>query len=153
MKNIENAIYIAVFVTLCSFTSILNKPQGGTTVVIVNKDNPAATLSASEVKLYYTRKLKSRWPEINKFIKPVTRKSKCEVRDNFYGTILKMADAEVDNYFAERQFQNAEKQPDKLNSDADIVNFVEQEIGAIGFISSAAATSEVRSRVKVVLEF
>ena len=99
------------------------------------------------------RKLKSRWPVINKNIKPVTRKSKCSERDSFYGTILKMADAEVDNYFAERQFQNAEKQPDKLNLDADIINFIEQEVGAIGFISSASATSEVRSRVKVVLEF
>jgi hypothetical protein len=59
----------------------------------------------------------------------------------------------VDTYFAERQFQNAEKTPDRFSNDDEIIAFVEQEIGGIGFISAKAATAAVRGRVKVVLEF
>jgi len=115
----------------------------------VNKDNPIAALSAGEAKLYFLRKLKNRWPGINKNIRPATRKTKCPERDAFYSQILKMSETEVDNYFSERQFQNAEKLPDKFNSDAEVVAFVEQEIGGIGFVSSGSAGS----KVKVVLEF
>jgi len=112
-----------------------------------------AELSLSEAKLYYMRKLKSRWPGINKNIKPATRKSKCAERDAFCSTVLKMTDVETDNYFAERQFQNAEKQPDRVNSDAEMIEFVSQEVGAIGFINLKSASAETRAKVKVVLEF
>lgn len=121
--------------------------------IIVNKENPVTTLTAGEAKLYFLRKLKSRWPGINKNIKPVTRKLKSPERDAFHTTILKMSDAEVDNYFAERQFQNAEKLPDKVSSDADVISFVENEIGAIGFVSSQSLSGEARQRIKVVFEF
>jgi hypothetical protein len=60
-----------------------------------------------------------------------------------------MKDMEVGAYFAERQFQNAEKAPDKLNSDAEVVDFVSKEVGGIGFVSAGA----VSGNVKVVLEF
>ncbi|NJM24837.1 MAG: hypothetical protein HC859_04265, partial [Bacteroidia bacterium] len=40
-------------------------------VVIVNNNNPVPTLTASQVKLYYLRRLKRLWPTTNKPIKPV----------------------------------------------------------------------------------
>jgi len=78
------------------FSSSLEVPPAGDFVVIVNKENPISALTAGEAKLYFTRKLKSRWPGINKNIRPATRKNKCPERDAFYGTILKMKDAEVE---------------------------------------------------------
>jgi ABC-type phosphate transport system substrate-binding protein len=152
MRTISIKLILISFVAaLMSFTKMA--PAAGDYAVIVNKDNPIAALSAGEAKLYFLRKLKSRWPGINKNIRPVTRKSKGAERDAFYATILKMSESEVDNYFAERQFQNAEKLPDKVNSDNEVIAFVENEIGGIGFISSKSITPEVRQRVKIVLEF
>lgn len=138
------------FVGLCSF-SLYKLPAASGFAVIVNSQNPISTLGTGDVKMYFLRKLKNRWPGINKNIKPVTRKSKCAERDAFYSAILKMADAEVDNYFSERQFQNAEKQPDRFASDAEIIEFVGQEIGGIGFVSSKSLGSS--PSVKVILEF
>jgi ABC-type phosphate transport system substrate-binding protein len=140
---------LSITVMLSSF----NSPFAGDMAVIVNKENTLTTLSPGEAKLYYLRKLKSRWPGINKGIRPADRKSKCVEREAFYGTILKMSEAEVSAYFAERQFQNAERLPDKFSSDAEIIDFVEQEAGSIGYVNTKSLTAEARARVNVVLEF
>lgn len=149
----KSANYIVVVIALLLMSFIPPTRVASDYAVIVNKDNPIANLTSGEAKLYFLRKLKSRWPGINKNIRPVTRKSKGSERDAFYTTILKMSDAEVDNYFAERQFQNAEKLPDKVASDAEVISFVENEIGAIGFVSTKSLSADAKQRVKVVLEF
>ena len=140
-----------LLVSSALFISFKMIPPVAGFAVIVNKENPIASLSAGEVKLYFLRKLKNRWPGINKNIRPVTRKSKGAERDAFYSTILKMSDTEVDSYFAERQFQNAEKLPEKFGSDAEVIAFVEQEVGGIGFVSSKSVSGN--DKVKVVFEF
>ena len=152
MKKI--LLYSLLMATLFAFSSFTETPApGGDFVIIVNNQNPIGALTPGEAKLYFLRKLKNRWPGINKNIRPVTRKTKCGERDAFYGTILKMNDTEVDNYFSERQFQNAEKLPEKFGSDAEVIGYVEQEVGAIGFVSAKSLTPANKSKVKSVLEF
>jgi ABC-type phosphate transport system substrate-binding protein len=118
--------------------------------VIVNKDNPVTTLSASEVKLYYLRRIKKRWPEIDKNIRPADQKKRSDERDAFYN-LLGLNDSQVEQYFVTKQLQNAERPPDKFTTDADMINFVAEEIGAIGYIKASSATPEVMTKVKVVL--
>jgi len=117
--------------------------------VIVNKGNPVVTLSASEVKLYYLRRIKKRWPEIDKNIRPADQKKQCEERDAFYA-LLGLDDAQVEQYFITKQLQNAERPPDKFATEAELINFVAEEIGAIGYIKASSATPEVMAKVKVV---
>lgn len=128
-------------------------PPASELVIIVNHDNPVSTLTLGEAKLYYLRKIKSRWPGINKNIRPADRSVKSSERDAFYNGVLKMNDKEVEGYFAERQFQNAERLPDKFSSDAEIISFVGSEPGAIGYVRSKSLTSDVKVKVKVILEF
>jgi hypothetical protein len=45
------------------------------------------------------------------------------------------------------------KAPKKLATDAEIIEFVKHDVGGIGFISAESLTPEVRSSVKVVLEY
>lgn len=134
--------------SLMSFDS-----EHGTTeesiAVIVNKDNPVATLSTGEVKLYYLRRIKKRWPIINKNIRPADQKKSSEERDAFYA-LLGMTAFEVDQYFITKQLQNAERPPDKFSSEADLINFVADEIGAIGYIRASSITPEILEKVKVV---
>jgi ABC-type phosphate transport system substrate-binding protein len=121
--------------------------------IIVNNNNPVVTLSAGEVKLYYTRKIKKRWPILNKNIRPADRRNKCQERDAFYSGVLGMKDDEVNEYFINKQLQNAERPQDKFGNEADLINFVAEEPGAIGYIKTSSITPEVRARVKVVLTF
>jgi ABC-type phosphate transport system substrate-binding protein len=139
------------FLLAILLTSFNNpSPMAESIVVIVHKDNPVGTLNAGEVKLYYTRKIKKRWPILNKNIRPSDRKNKCPERDAFYSGVLGMNDNEVAEYFVGKQLQNAERPQDKFNTEAELINFVAEEPGAIGFIKASSATSEVKARVKIV---
>jgi ABC-type phosphate transport system substrate-binding protein len=125
--------------------------QGESIVVIINKDNPIEKLTVSEAKLYFTRKIKKRWPNFEKNIRPATRKNKCFERDAFYRNVLSMTDEGVEEYFTNKQLQNAERPPDKFTSETDMVNFVAEEPGAIGFIKASSWNDELKSKVKAVL--
>ena len=126
-------------------------PAGPQLAIIVNKENPADKLTSGEVKLYWLRKIKKRWPELNKNIKPADRKSKNVEQDAFYAKVLGMSAADVETYFNARQYESGEKPQDKFTSDADIISFVADEQGAIGFVNSASLTAETKAKVKVVL--
>ena len=129
----------------------INSNSGTSIAIIIHKDNPVAALTAAEVKLYWLRKVKKRWPDINKNIKPGDYKNKNGAQDTFYGTVLKMTGSDVDTYFIQKSYESAEKAQDKVASDADMVNFVANEPGSIGYIDAAALTAADKNRVKVVL--
>jgi len=151
MKKIKKII-AAVFalVIISTFGSFRPVPASVGLAVIVNKDNPVNTLTTGEVKLYWMRKIKSRWPVINKNIRPVDHKTKCPEQETFYWKVLSMTSDEVETYFMTKQYQNAQKPQDKFVSDKDIVDFVADEIGAIGYVNLSNLSPEARSKVKVV---
>jgi len=151
MKKISTLlVFLLISVLLTSFNRETTA-AGESMTVIVNRDNPVANLAAGEVKLYYLRKIKKRWPEINKNIRPAGRKSKCVEQDAFYTQVLGMTADEVEQYFATKQLQNAERPYDKFLSDADIIRFVEEEPGAIAYVNARSLTEEAKRKVKVVL--
>jgi len=145
MKNII-AILILLSVTLSAFA-----PASTEIVIIVNKENPVEKLTAGEAKLYWLRKIKKRWPEINKNIKPADRKSRCGEQETFYFKVLGMKVSDVETYFTQKQYESAEKPQDKFNSDSEIIDFVSEEAGAIGFININSLSAQAKTKVKVVL--
>ena len=126
-------------------------PVGSELAIIINKENPVDKLTTGEVKLYWLRKIKKRWPELNKNIKPVDRKTKNADQDAFYAKVLGMSAGDVETYFNAKQYESGEKPQDKFASDAAIIDFIAEEAGAIGFINTASLTPEAKARVKVVL--
>lgn len=140
-------LILLLMISTTSFAPIFD----GRIAVIVNNDNPVEKLTAGEAKLYWLRKIKKRWPETNKNILPADRKTKCAERDAFYAKVLNMNADDVESYFSNRQYQNAEKPQDKFATDSDIIEFVSKEIGAIGFVSQSALAGDAKSKVKVVL--
>ena len=119
--------------------------------IIVNKENTSDKLSAGEVKLYWLRKIKKRWPDINKNIKPVDRKTSCSEQEVFYATVLGMSASDIETYFTQKQYESAEKPQDKFPSDAAIIDFVADEPGAIGFVNIGSLSADAKAKVKVVL--
>lgn len=119
--------------------------------IIVNKENTMDKLSVGEVKLYWLRKIKKRWPDLNKNIKPVDRKTGNPEQDAFYAKVLGMTASDVETFFSQRQYESGEKPQDKLANDAAIIDFVSEEAGAIGFVNTASLTPEAKAKVKIVL--
>src|SRR4051812_19643036 len=118
MKNII-VVLILLSVTLTAFA-----PASTEIVIIVNKENPVEKLTAGEVKLYWLRKIKKRWPEINKNIKPADRKTRCGEQESFYFKVLSMKVSDVETYFTQKQYESAEKPQDKFSNDNEIIDFV-----------------------------
>lgn len=126
-------------------------PAATEIAIVINKENPVEKLTAGEVKLYWLRKIKKRWPELNKNIKPADRKTKSPEQDTFYAKVLNMSAADVETYFNTKQYESGEKPQDKFPSDAALIDFVAEEAGAIGFVNTASLTPEAKAKVKVVL--
>lgn len=142
---------LVLAVLLLTTMTAFSPASGPELAIIVNKENPADKLTAGEVKLYWLRKIKKRWPELNKNIKPVDRKTRNAEQDKFYEIILGMSAADVETYFNAKQYESGEKPQDKLPTDDAIIDFVAEEPGAIGFINSASLTPQAKAKVKVVL--
>jgi len=149
MKIFCNVLLVTIFFV----TVNAGAPPAEKFAVIINSENTVKNLSVSEVKLYYLRKLKKRWTEINKNIRPVDRKKACPERDAFYSAVLNMTAVEVETYFTNRQLQNAERPPDKFSSDAEVIDFVSSEAGAIGYVNLKSLSAENQNKVRIVLEF
>ena len=146
------SILCGLIILLCSsFIALKPAPSTEEFAVIINKENTINVLTPSEVKLYYLRKLKKRWTEINKNIRPVDRKNSCPEQNAFYGKILSMSAIEVEKYFVNKQLQSAERPPDKFLTDAEVINFVASEPGAIGYVNLKSLGGD--NKVKVVLQF
>ena len=153
MKKILSVIAISIVLLMVSnsFTTISSSMAGTEIAVIINNGNPISTLSAGEAKLYFLRKIKKRWPEINKNIRPVDRKNKCAEQELFYAKVLGMKADDVEKYFIDRQYQNAEKPQDKFSNDKEIIDFVGTEAGAIGYVNASSLTAAAKEKIKVVL--
>ena len=150
MKKIKKIFAVLIAVLFISVLGGFAPPKATVPLaIIVNKENPVASLSAGEVKLYWLRKIKSRWPAINKNIRPVDHKTHCVEQETFY-SFLGMNNDEVETYFVTKQYQNAQKPQDKFVSDKDIIDFVADEIGAIGYVNLNNLSAESKSKVKVV---
>lgn len=137
--------------SLSSIETAYSNKLAVTIAVIVNTQNSVTTLTAGEVKLYFLRKIKTRWPDNNKAIRPADRKTNCPEQQCFYAKILMMTAADVETYFVTKQYQNALKPQDKFNTDAELIEFVAAEPGAIGFIS-ATSLGGAAGKVKSVLQ-
>src|SRR5271154_2779797 len=93
-----------LFVVLTAFT-----PAPTEIAIIVNKENTVDKLTSGEVKLYWLRKIKKRWPDLNKNIKPADRKTKNADQDAFYAKVLGMSASDVETYFNQKQYESGDK--------------------------------------------
>lgn len=147
MKKIIS-LTIILFTLLCALPA---NAQSGI-VVIVNQNNTAVnTMSEGQVKLYFLKKIKIRWPNINEAILPVDLPSSNQASKTFYDKVLKMTKEDVSQYFVSRQISNAIKPPVLKESEDDVINYVTLHNGAIAYVSEATYLKH-QSKVKAVLK-
>lgn len=150
MKKITIALLIASSASLLvSFAPVPAKPKVEI-AIIINAANPSGKMGADFVKNFWLRRFVKRWKEINKSVSPVDRKNKCEEQETFYNAILGLPSNAVEAYLAAKQYQSGDAPPQKFSTDAEIINYVGQEIGAIGYVN-AASVKESDTNVKVIL--
>ena len=151
MKRIINLRVSILMLTLFTGTVSFSTLQNNGGVIIVHTSNPSATITPGQVRLLYTRKVKRFWPN-DQPIKPAAYKGKLPLQSGFYAKVLNMEEAEVQQYFKQRQFANSESMPSEVSNEAEMINYVSENAGAIGYVSAKAAET-VKDRVKVICAF
>ena len=114
--------------------------------VIVNVANGTASLDAKGVKAHFL-KTTSAWRSGDR-VRPVDQSDATAKRAAFLAKVLGMSATELDRYWLERQYANADAPPAKAPDDATVIRIVKTFKGAIGFVSKEAAE---REGVKTVL--
>ncbi len=152
MKKVFSFLVLITIFFLSTNHSISKSPAALELAIIINKDNPIEKLSITEVRLYWMKRgTQKSWPGLKTTVLPVDRKGNIAEKSLFYKLVVKLSEAEVDSYFAAKQYQNSESPPVKLNSDKEVIQYVADNKGAIGFVKTASLTDELRSQVKLVV--
>ena len=113
--------------------------------VIVNNQNSTAALSAVQIERIFL--LKAKRFESGEPAAPVNQDEKSAVRSAFNEKVMGRDEAQLKYYWSRKMFSGGDKPPPVLRSDAEVVSFVAENAGGIGYL----ATAPKDERVKVVL--
>lgn len=111
--------------------------------VIVHKDNPADSITRSELSQYLLKK-SSRWGNgYSAKVDPVDLDSGSDVREAFSRDIHKRSVASIKNYWQRQIFSGRGVPPPEVGSEAAVISHVSSP-GAIGYVSSRATLDSVK---------
>jgi len=134
---------VLIFVAAVLF---LNSPLSAGTdtfVVIVNEDNPVKTMSYTEVSdAFLTRS--SQWPDHQGML-PVNLPADSPVRVEFSRVVLGKTVAAVETFVNRRLFSGQAKPPLVVKTEAEVLDFVRKNRGAIGYVSPSSTLSGVHA--------
>jgi hypothetical protein len=111
--------------------------DAGEIVVIANKDVPLTSIDGDVLKNIFLAK-KTQWDNGHK-IDFVTLKC-CDIQKDFLKTYLKKTPTQYQRYFRTLIFTGKGKAPRTLTTGAEVVSYVSNSKGAIGYVSSGAET-------------
>ena len=117
--------------------------------VIVNAENPTEPLDRLAVKKAFLMK-SSRWKSGVK-VRPIDRIARDAARIAFLEDVLRMEPQDLKRYWIQVRYQRALSPPTQAETEAEVLRFVAEEAGAIGFVRHSTAKSA--KGTKVVLRY
>ncbi len=111
-------------------------------VVIVNKANPITEASKDEVAKWFLKK-KTTWENGQKIL-PVDQSPSSPVRKAFSKEVLGKSVSAVRRYWQKMIFSGRGVPPVEKGSDAEVIDYVRSNPGAVGYVSSNADVSGVK---------
>jgi ABC-type phosphate transport system substrate-binding protein len=123
-------------------------PRAAGFVLIVNAENPVDSLSRERVAEMFLKKV-VRWEEWDgeTLVDPVDQRKGSAVRLLFTREVHQMRPSRINTYWQRLIFSGRGAPPLDLSSDEEVVAFVRQTRGAIGYVSPA---TRLGTGVKVV---
>lgn len=110
--------------------------------VIVNEANTTETISEKELSEIFL-KTKVKW-EDGSSIEPVDLNARSEIREAFSQQIHGRGVGAIRNHWQQAAFSGAGTAPLERSSDAEVINFVKANPGAVGYISAGTDASGVK---------
>ncbi len=111
-------------------------------VVIVNTANSASTLARPDAARLFLRST-TQWPG-GEHVKPVDLAKGSPVRKAFTKEVLGRSIGAIEQYWTQSVFSGRAVPPPEKRTDAEVVAYVREYPGAIGYVSPGADTDGVR---------
>lgn len=110
--------------------------------VIVNNANATSTLAKKDLSQLFMKKT-AKWSDGTPVV-AVDQTEKSSAREKFTQEVHGKSVAAVKSYWQQQIFSGRDVPPVEKSSDAQVVAFVKQNAGAIGYVGEAADTAGVR---------
>lgn len=111
--------------------------------VIVNTANLALSLSTKEVSDFLLKK-KTKWAD-GTTVMPVDLNSNSQTREDFSKYIHGKSTGVIRSYWQQSAFSGTASAPPEKASDAEVIEYVKKNKGAIGYVSVASNTNGVKT--------
>jgi ABC-type phosphate transport system substrate-binding protein len=116
--------------------------------VIVHAENPVQRLTKQELSQLFLKKVKQ-WQESNDAVLPVDLVDNSPIRQDFSETIHGRDVASIKAYWQKQIFSGRGVPPEEKKSDEEVLKYVSENPGAVGYLAEATPTEEYKS-VKVL---
>ena len=137
METIKrNLVLLIVILLACSFG------YGQNYKVIVNDANSIKEINKSELSDIFLKKT-TKWSD-NKKIEPVNLDADSDTRQAFAKSVHGKSVNAIKAYWQKKIFTGKGVPPVEKKSDAEVIAFVKENSGAIGYVSSNTAVSGVK---------
>jgi ABC-type phosphate transport system substrate-binding protein len=118
--------------------------------VIVRADHPGGAVKREDLAGIFLKRVR-RWGDGNPVL-AVDQSMAAPVRKSFSNEVLRQPLAAIQHYWHQQVFSGREQPPSVRLSDAEVVAFVQENPGAIGYVSGAATLGPGVKALRVLEE-
>ena len=118
--------------------------------VIISASNPTSSVSREDASKMFLKK-KTRWSNGAKVL-PVDLKEDSDTRSAFSKAIHRKKASSIEAYWQQRIFSGRDVPPPKMSSVEEVLMFVEQNPGAIGYVPADTNLSDKCKVLEVIAE-
>ncbi len=116
--------------------------EGAGFKIVVNRANPASTLSSEDVAAMMMKK-SVQWSDGTAVV-AVDQVATSPVRAEFSDAVLRKKTDAVKSYWRQQIFSGRQTPPAEVRDDAEVLKYVRERPGAIGYVSVSAPTDGVK---------
>jgi ABC-type phosphate transport system substrate-binding protein len=135
MRALRALILVSVLI-LAEWLGLARATGTPSFVVIVHPQNAISTVDRKLLANAFLKKV-TRWQGGN-MIRPVDRAADTPVREHFSQTVHKRSAMAIRAYWQQQIFAGRDVPPPELASDEEVVKYVLQHDGAVGYVTSSA---------------
>jgi ABC-type phosphate transport system substrate-binding protein len=144
MRRAVTTAVVSLGLLVLPYAAANGAPPAGF-IVVVNASNSVPSLTVGELSQLLLKRT-TQW-RAGAAVVPVDLPVGVDVRERFSRTVHGRSAASVDTYWTKQIFSGAGVPPLTLASEREVLAFVRQNVGAIGYVSADASVGE---GVKVV---
>lgn len=147
-KMIQKYIWFFLLFTLTALSISTTSAPREKFVIIVNKENEISSISRKELSKIFLKRVR-RWDNDEK-ITPVDQKVEIPVREFFTLRVHKKKVAAIKAYWQKRIFTGRGVPPAELKSSKEVLEYVSEDVNAIGYIRSNSDISNHTVKILTV---